>query len=91
MRAHQPYDVYILTKKSDTLYIGITNDILRRITEHKQKLVKGFTQRYNIHRLIYTETYPTALEAIEREKQLKKWSRVKKIARIKQTNPGLKN
>lgn len=88
MRAKQPYYVYILTNKSFTLYIGITNDIVRRIAEHKQKLVKGFTEHYNVNKLIYCETYPTALEAIEREKQLKKWSRAKKIALIKQTNPG---
>ncbi len=81
------YYVYILTNKSNTLYIGVTNDIVRRVYEHKNKLVSGFTERYNINKLIYIEEYDSVIDAIEREKQLKKWSRKKKINLIKFINP----
>lgn len=81
------YFVYILTNKSNTLYIGVTNDLVRRISEHKNKVVKGFTQKYNIHKLIYVEQYTKSIEAIAREKQLKGWSRKKKIQLIKTINP----
>ena len=64
-----PYYVYILTNKSNTLYIGVTSNPIKRIHEHKQKKVKGFTEKYNINKLIYIEEYPTPLEAIQREKK----------------------
>lgn len=79
--------VYILTNKSYTLYIGVTNNLIKRLYEHKNRLVDGFTKKYNIHRLIYYEIYATALVAIEREKQLKRWSRSKKMELIKRVNP----
>lgn len=79
--------VYILTSKSNTLYIGITSNLQKRIYEHKHKLVPGFTNKYNINKLIYIEEYSDSLETISREKQLKKWSRKKKIELIKHVNP----
>ncbi|HEY7118951.1 MAG TPA: GIY-YIG nuclease family protein [Tepidisphaeraceae bacterium] len=79
--------VYILFNHSRTLYIGVTNDLVRRVYEHQHKLVGGFTSRYNITQLAYYENYPTALAAIEREKQLKGWKRDKKVALIEGANP----
>ena len=80
--------VYILAnKKNGTLYIGVTNDLERRIAEHKSGLVPGFTQKYNVKILVWCEEFPGITEAIEREKQLKNWHRAWKIALIEQTNP----
>jgi putative endonuclease len=81
------YYVYILTNKSKTLYIGVTNNLERRIYEHKQKLIPGFTQKYNLNRLVYYEETLRVEDAIAREKQLKGWLRVKKIALIESANP----
>ena len=82
------YYVYILcnTTKS-VLYIGVINDISRRLAEHKQGLIKGFTKRYNVHTLIYAEAYADVKTAIMREKQLKHWSRQKKEQLINSVNP----
>lgn len=79
--------VYILSSASGTLYIGVTNNLYRRLSEHKQNLVKGFTEKYNCHRLVYYEHYTSVTIAIDREKQLKKWSRIKKQNLIKGLNP----
>ena len=81
------YWIYILTNKSNTLYIGVTNDLMRRLWEHKNKLVKGFSSKYNLNRLIYFEEYKNAIEAIAREKKIKGWLRKKKIELIKTANP----
>jgi len=82
------YFVYIMTNRKDgTLYIGMTNDLARRCYEHREKLVAGFTQKYNLHRLVYYETYSTALEAIQREKNMKEWNRAWKIDLIENINP----
>ncbi len=81
------YFVYIMTNRSGTLYIGVTNNLQRRIYEHKRKLVLGFTSKYNINRLIYFEATSDILEAISREKQLKGWARKKKLDLIRTTNP----
>ena len=81
------YWIYILTNRSGTLYIGMTNDLERRIEQHKRKLIAGFTARYNITRLIYFESFPDPWQAIEAEKKLKGWTRAKKIALIKTQNP----
>jgi putative endonuclease len=78
--------VYLLTNDSGTLYIGITSNIVKRVWEHKNKVAKGFTERYNIDKLIYYEEYSDAENAILREKQLKKWSRKKKLSLIRKTN-----
>jgi putative endonuclease len=79
--------VYILFNQSRTLYIGVTNDLIRRMDEHRRKLVRGFTAKYNITQLAYYETYPSARSAIEREKQLKGWKRERKVALIEAKNP----
>lgn len=84
------YYVYILTNKSNTLYTGITSCITQRINAHKQKLVDGFTKKYNIDKLVYIEEYRDVHNAIAREKQIKSWSRKKKIGLIKQQNPDYK-
>ncbi len=81
------YYVYILTNKSKTLYIGVTNNLERRIYKHKQKLILGFTQKYNLNKLIYYEETSDINSAISREKQIKGWLRVKKIALIESVNP----
>jgi putative endonuclease len=84
--------VYILTNKPGGLfYIGVTGDLIRRIEQHKKDIVEGFTKRYKLHRLAYYETHKTAIEAITREKQLKKWKRDWKIRLIKTENPEWKD
>ena len=85
------YTVYILTNRSDTLYIGMTNDLPRRIAEHKAGRGSAFTSKYNIDRLIYVEETWDVREAISREKQLRGWSRAKKIALIESVNPEWKD
>jgi putative endonuclease len=81
------YYVYIMTNKSKTLYAGVTNDLGRRILEHKNKLIRGFTKRYNITKLVYCESVNDVEAAIRREKQIKGWLRSKKIALIEANNP----
>ncbi|MEK7449306.1 MAG: GIY-YIG nuclease family protein [Planctomycetota bacterium] len=85
------YYVYIMTNRSKTLYIGVTNDLRRRVYEHKQKLIGGFIQKYNITRLVYFEETSDVRSAIDREKQLKGWLRKKKIALIETLNPCWKD
>ncbi len=85
------YYVYIMTNKSGTLYTGVTNDLLRRVYEHKHKLIPGFTSKYNITRLVYYEATTDIRAAIAREKQLKGWLRSKKIALIESVNPTWKD
>jgi putative endonuclease len=82
------YYVYIMTNYSRTLYIGMTNDLPRRVYEHKQKLIAGFTSRYNVTSLVYYEECGDVRSAIEREKQLKGWLREKKVALIEAANPA---
>ena len=82
------YYVYIATNKRDTvLYTGVTNSIDRRIYEHRHKLVRGFSAKYNVSKLVYYETFPTASEAIAAEKKIKAGSRRKKIGLIRTKNP----
>ena len=84
------YHVYILTNKNNSvLYIGVTNNIARRVFEHKQKIIPGFTQKYNLNKLVYVEEFKDIREAIAREKQLKNWHREWKINLIKSINPNL--
>jgi putative endonuclease len=86
MKIHLYY-VYILTNQNHTvLYTGVTNEIIRRCTEHKQKRIKGFTQKYNVDKLIYYETFDFIEVAIAREKQIKGYSRAKKNALIDSFN-----
>ncbi len=83
------YYVYILTNKGNTtLYIGVTNNLKRRLYEHKNDLVDGFSKRYKLHKLIYWESGPNIEEAIAREKQLKRWSRKCKENLINGMNPN---
>ncbi len=80
-----------MTNKSRTLYTGVTNDLNRRVYEHKNKLIKGFTSKYNITKLVYYEEYNDINDAIRREKQIKGWSRKKKIELIESINPEWKD
>lgn len=82
------YYIYILTnQRHTTLYTGVTNNLQRRVFEHRQKLVKGFTKKYNIDKLVYFEVAESPLSAISREKQIKAGSRSKKLAMIDTLNP----
>jgi len=87
----EEYFVYIMSNNSRTLYIGVTDNLIRRVAEHKQGKVKGFTSKYNIKRLVYFESGSEINEALFREKQLKGWLREKKIALIEQENPDWKD
>ena len=78
-------------KNDTTLYIGVTNKIERRIQEHKSGLITGFTQKYNCDKLVYLETYSDINQALDREKQLKKWRREKKDLLIRKQNPLLQD
>ncbi len=85
---HQYY-VYILASKiRGTLYIGMTNDLQRRVYEHKMGITRGFTSKYGVNKLIYFETFKDVNEAIEREKRLKKWNRAWKIELFEKNNPS---
>ena len=81
------YYVYIMTNFSKTLYLGVTNNLIKRIYEHKHKLVNGFTKKYNITKLVHFEETNDVNVAIAREKQIKGWLRKKKIALIELKNP----
>ncbi len=84
--------VYILTsQRNGTLYIGMTNDLKRRVWEHKNDVNDGFTKEYGVHQLVWFEMVPTAIVAIMREKQLKKWNRVWKLRLIEESNPEWKD
>ncbi len=80
------YYTYIMTNRSGTLYVGMTNDLVRRVWEHKHGVVPGFTSRYRIDRLVHYETFGRPRDAIALEKELKGWLRVRKIALIEATN-----
>ncbi|MBI5264134.1 MAG: GIY-YIG nuclease family protein [Bradyrhizobium sp.] len=83
------YDVYILASRRDgAIYVGVTNDIIRRIFEHRSKAVSGFTSKYNITRLVWFEIYNDPVSAITREKELKKWKRAWKTKLIEKNNPN---
>jgi putative endonuclease len=79
--------VYILASRTDRLYVGVTNDLVRRVWKHKNGTVAGFTLRYGINRLVYFESFSGPVEAIAREKQVKDYARVKKLAMIESVNP----
>jgi putative endonuclease len=85
--AYKKYWVYIVSSRSGTLYIGMTNSIERRMWEHKSGEFEGFAGQYDCSRLVYFESYDDVYKAIAREKQLKGWVRRKKIALIESTNP----
>ncbi len=82
------YYVYILSsKRNGTLYIGVTSDLIRRVYEHKNNLIPGFTSKYNVHHLVYFKSHAEIETAILREKQLKKWNRKWKLDLIEKRNP----
>ena len=86
------YYVYILTNKyNNVLYTGVTNNIVRRVYEHKKKYIKGFTSKYNVNKLIYFEIFSSSIEAISREKQIKGWTRIRKINLILKNNPNFED
>jgi putative endonuclease len=87
----QYYYVYITASLTRVLYIGITNSIERRIVEHKEKIHEGFTNQYNVNRLVYYEAFTDVRNAIAREKALKGWRREKKITLINSVNPAWKD
>ena len=83
------YYVYIITNKENkVLYTGVTNNLERRIYEHKNKIIKGFTSKYNVNKLVYFEETKDVNEAIAREKEIKGWRRSKKVALIERVNPA---
>ena len=88
MKSKKLYFVYIMTNHSGTLYTGMSNDLVKRVYEHKQLLVDGFSKRYRINRLVYFEQTKDVESAIQREREIKGWVRSKKIALIESINPG---
>ena len=90
-RPVKTYSVYIMASASGVLYIGVTNDLERRVFEHKQKRIPGFSARYNVQKLVYFEAFGDVRAAIAREKQLKGWLRSRKVALIESTNPQWKD
>ena len=87
MNQKNQYYVYIMTNKSGMLYVGLTNNLKKRVFEHKSKLVEGFTKKYNINKLLYFETFSDIYSAIAREKTIKGWLRSKKVELVRTTNP----
>ncbi len=84
--------VYILaSQRNGTLYIGVTSDLIKRVWEHKNNLVEGFSKKYNVHTLVYHEFHDSMENAIVREKQMKKWKRAWKLNLIEKTNPDWKD
>ena len=89
MNSDKQYYVYLLTNKSNSvIYCGVTNDLVRRVYEHKNKLVEGFTKKYNVNKLVYYEIFKNIEGAILREKQIKGWVREKKNALVLSMNPN---
>ena len=85
------YWVYILSSKTGTLYVGVTGNLENRILEHKNKLILGFTSKYNVDRLMYHQEFNDIEQAIEMEKKIKGWTRQKKVNLIRTINPNLKD
>jgi putative endonuclease len=85
------YWVYIMASDHRTLYTGVTNDLVLRLYEHREGLTKGFTKKYNVHRLVYFEETDDPIRAIAREKQIKGWDRAKRVALIEARNPEWKD
>ena len=83
--------VYILGSENQTLYIGVTNDLVKRVYEHKEKVIAGFTKKYSVNKLLYYEQFTSIDEAIKREKQLKHWNRAWKIELIEKMNPDYRD
>lgn len=90
MKQHN-YCLYIMASESGTLYIGMTNDLKRRVYEHKEELIEGFSKKYNCKKLVYYEYFTDVKHCIEREKQIKNWRREKKENLIRKVNPSWKD
>ncbi|HLM82163.1 MAG TPA: GIY-YIG nuclease family protein [Terriglobales bacterium] len=88
MREEKRYYAYIMASRSLTLYTGVTGDLYHRALQHKAGEIEGFTKKYHINRLVYYETFKYVNNAIAREKQIKAWTRVKRLALIKTMNPA---
>lgn len=86
MPARHYYTYIMMNKWNTTSYAGVTSDLQNRVQQHKDKVVKGFTQKYNINKLVYYEVFDNTYDAISREKEIKKWSRKKKVDLIKKYN-----
>jgi len=87
MNSSQYYVYLLASKRNGTLYLGVTSNLIKRVYEHKNNLVSGFTQKYKVHNLVYYETTDDINSAITREKQLKRWKRAWKIGLIEKSNP----
>jgi len=87
MRDRYPAVYLLASRRNGTLYVGVTSDLVVRVWQHREDLVEGFTRSYQAHRLVYLERYETMIEAIQREKQIKKWNRAWKIALIEKSDP----
>src|SRR5258706_4828997 len=86
------YFVYVMAnQRNGTLYIGVTNDLFKRVSQHKAGVVEGFTRRHGVHLLVYYETFGDITDAIEREKRLKNWNRAWKLRLIEERNPDWLN
>jgi putative endonuclease len=89
MSTNEKYYVYLLTNwNNKVIYVGVTNDLARRVYEHKYKMIKGFTEKYNVKKLVYFEETQDVNTAIEREKEIKKWRREKKNRLVNSINPN---
>ena len=87
----EPYVYLLANKRNGTLYIGVTSDLVKRVWQHKNSVVSGFSQRYGIHMLVWFENHPTMESAILKEKVLKKWNRSWKLELIEKSNPSWKD
>ncbi len=85
--AKQPCTYILASGRNGTLYVGVTSDVVKRVYEHKQDLIKGFTNQYHVHKLVFFEMHSSMEAAITREKQIKKWNRSWKLRLIEKTNP----
>ncbi|HEX6439435.1 MAG TPA: GIY-YIG nuclease family protein [Candidatus Binatia bacterium] len=86
--AKQPAVYILASKRNGTLYIGVTSDLQKRVWQHKNNALEGFTKRYGVHNLVYYELYGDMLTAVSREKQMKKWNRAWKLELIEKHNPN---
>lgn len=82
---------YVMANNRPTLYVGVTNNLIRRVFEHKNEIIQGFTSRYHLHKLVYFEFFNTIEQAIIREKQIKDMARKEKLVLIEKSNPGFKD
>ncbi len=87
MSIKQPVVYILANKKNGTLYVGVTSNLVKRIWEHKNNIVEGFTKKYSVHNLVWYELHESMLSAINREKRIKNWKREWKIRRIEEKNP----